>query len=161
MLLFQFQYKQWADTRTLEAIKKIDGKTFPDKYAFVLQQLNHTVIVEELFKSRLTNTAATHKSTNTARVPKFDELKNRLETSNLWYLDFVASLEHLHDKIRFVFADGKQGRMSIEEILFHIITHGSYHRGNIAHALDLASTPHPIDGYATFIHQQQPERRYP
>ena len=49
--------------------------------------------------------------------------------------------------------------MSVEEILFHVLSHGSYHRGNIAHALDLAMIPHPVDGYGAFIHEREPERR--
>ena len=45
------------------------------------------------------------------------------------------------------------------EILFHIINHGTYHRGAIGHALDLAEVPHPADTYTVFIHAAQPERR--
>ncbi len=59
----------------------------------------------------------------------------------------------------FTFADGKYGSMSVEEILFHIINHGSYHRGSIAHALDLAAVAHPVDGYAIYIHEKEPGRR--
>jgi len=61
--------------------------------------------------------------------------------------------------ISFTFADSKRGTMSIEEILFHVVNHGSYHRGSIAHALDLAGVPHPPDGYGIFIHNKNPERR--
>jgi uncharacterized damage-inducible protein DinB len=61
--------------------------------------------------------------------------------------------------IAFRFADGRRGKMTIYEILFHIITHGSYHRGNIAHALDLAGVTHPVDGYGAFIHAFEPNRR--
>ena len=49
--------------------------------------------------------------------------------------------------------------MTVEEILFHIVNHGSYHRGNIAHALDLACVPHPVDGYGIYIHEEEPQRR--
>ncbi|NRA19162.1 MAG: hypothetical protein HRU05_01635 [Oceanospirillaceae bacterium] len=37
--------------------------------------------------------------------------------------------------------------MTVAEILLHIINHGSYHRGNIAYALDLTSASHSIDEY--------------
>jgi len=49
--------------------------------------------------------------------------------------------------------------MNIEEILFHIVNYGSYHRGLIAHALDLAGVAHPADGYGIYIHEKSPERR--
>ena len=159
MLNQAFDYKRWADGRTLRAIEAIDKDAFSDTYAFVLQQINHMVIVEELFKSRLSGTSPPHKSTNTEIVPRFDELEVRLLKSSEWYTRFVSELENEEEQIAFVFADGKRGMMKVEEILFHIISHGSYHRGNIAHALDLASVPHPIDGYGIYIHEKEPARR--
>jgi uncharacterized damage-inducible protein DinB len=159
MFVEAFNYKVWADARTLGAIENIDKDVFPESYAFVLQQINHMVIVEELFKSRLTNNLPPHESTNTEVVPGFDNLKKRLVVSGDWYKSFVAKYENGSESVSFIFADGRQGSMTVDEILFHIVNHGSYHRGNIAHALDLASVPHPIDGYGIYIHEKEPERR--
>lgn len=159
MLRQAFDYKRWADERTLRAIEAIDRNSFPDSYEFALQQINHMVIVEELFASRLTGASAPHSSTNTEVVPEFGDLERRLEKSNQWYAGYVPELSDLGKRIPFVFADGKRGALSVEEILFHVLNHGSYHRGNIAHALDLASVPHPIDGYGIFIHEKEPRRR--
>ena len=86
-----------------------------------LQQLNHMVIVEEL--------------------------KQRLCDATFWYINYVQKLEQ-EEKGRvvlFTFVDGKCGAMTCLEILFHIINHGTYHRGAISHALDLADVPHPAD----------------
>lgn len=152
-------YKKWADERTLRAIENIDKNVFPDSYAFTLQQLNHIVIVEELFNSRLTKEPAPHESTNTELVPEFAELERRLLASCEWYSSYASNLENGEEQISFTFADGRSGMMTVQEILFHIVNHGSYHRGNIAHALDLASVPHPIDGYGIYIHEKEPERR--
>lgn len=49
--------------------------------------------------------------------------------------------------------------MTRQEILFHIVNHGTYHRGAIGHALDLAGAPRPADTYTVFIHAAQPQRR--
>lgn len=154
-----FLYKKWADERTLKAIKNIDANAFPDLYAFALQQLNHMVIVEELFYSRMTNHIATHKSTNTLVIPELDVLENRLMCLAKWYTSSTLEHENEEECISFTFTDGKRGMMTRQEMLFHIINHGSYHRGNIAHALDLAMVPHPIDGYAIYIHEKEPGRR--
>lgn len=81
MLSQSFNYKLWADQRTLDAIERIDSAVFPDAFSFVLQQLNHMVIVEELFRSRLLGESEPHKSTNTDEVPIFSELKSRLLAS--------------------------------------------------------------------------------
>ena len=117
------------------------------------------IIVEELFRSRLCAKPAPHANTNTDVVPEFDVLKKRLIASGLWFADYVVNGDDTSRDIRFTFADGKKGNMRIDEILFHIVNHGTYHRGNIAHALDLANVSHPIDGYAMFIHESDPTRR--
>ncbi len=159
MLVQGYRYKRWADDRTLDAVRHIDNTTHADSYAFVLQQINHMTIVQELFKSRLLGEEAPHSSTNTDVVPNLTELSRRLGSSNDWYSNYVAALDQGNQKISFVFADGKRGAMTVDEILFHVLTHGSYHRGNIAHALDLAGVSHPVDGYGIYIHEVEPERR--
>lgn len=51
------------------------------------------------------------------------------------------------------------GILSAEEILFHMINHGTYHRDNFIHALHHAKVVHPTDTYTVFIDQYEPERR--
>ncbi|MEM7364644.1 MAG: DinB family protein [Pseudomonadota bacterium] len=162
MLPDSFAYKNWADARTIAAVAEIDRVLHQQPYAFALQQLNHILIVEDLFRSRLEKKPAPHGATNSDVVPEYDELKRRLTESGVWYSQFVSTLEpsSRQSPVAFHFADGKPGTMSIEEILFHIVNHGSYHRGSIAHALDLAGVDHPADGYAIFIHQRDPDRRH-
>ena len=159
MLVQAFAFKRWADARTLDAVESIDQGAHGRSYAFTLQQLNHMVIVEELFRSRLLGETPPHSRTNTDQVPGLDVLGRRLDASNDWYSEFINNLDSLERRISFVFADGRPGTMNVEEILFHIITHGSYHRGSIAHALEQAGVPHPVDGYGIYIHAAEPRRR--
>jgi len=161
MLIEAFNYKRWADQRTLDAIGCINGDEYPSAIAFALQQLNHMIRVEELFRARLVDALAPHLSTNTELVPQFDELRKRIEDSNQWFARYVESLvpSQSTQSIPFQFVDGKHGTMTRMEILFHIINHGTYHRGAIGHALDLAGVPHPADTYTVFIHSVQPRRR--
>jgi uncharacterized damage-inducible protein DinB len=161
MLIEAFKYKQWADRRTLDAVRCLNGSKSPDAAAFALQQLNHMVRVEEIFRARLLGAAAPHSSTNSEVVPELDELEKRITDSNAWLLRYVADLEpdQKTQLIRFQFVDGKHGSMTRLEIFFHIINHGTYHRGAIGHALDLAQVPRPADTYTVFIHSAEPGRR--
>ena len=52
-----------------------------------------------------------------------------------------------------------QLRMSREEILLHVITHGGYHRGNVGQVLKSISFAPPRDLYTRFLHQSEPARR--
>jgi len=161
MLIEAFNYKQWADQRTLDAIRNINGKEFPSAVTFALQQLNHMIRVEELFRARLLAASAPHVSTNTELVPELHELNQRIGDSNQWCARYVEKLapDHRNQSVPLQFVDGKRGSMTRLEILFHIINHGTYHRGAIGHALDLAQVPHPADTYTVFIHSVEPERR--
>lgn len=160
MLRQAFQYKAWADLRTLEAIGRLDTAR-AESLRFATQQLNHMIIVEDLFRSRLEGAPAPHASTNTPRLPALDELRERIARSDAWYGAYAARLgpPEEDETVSFVFADGQRGAMSRKEMLFHIVNHGTYHRGAIGHALDLAGVPHPADTYTVFIHAAEPQRR--
>jgi uncharacterized damage-inducible protein DinB len=161
MIVDAFKYKQWADQRMVDAVNKIDGAKFPSAVAFVRQQLNHMVRVEELFRARLADGPVPHLSTNTDIVPELDALIQRINVSNQWYSSYSAGLEDCHRQktVVFEFVDGQSGNMTRAEILFHIINHGTYHRGVIAHCLDLTGVPHPADTFTVYIHSVEPQRR--
>jgi len=94
-------------------------------------------------------------------VPALEELSRRLSESNDWLQTYAKSLssEKLVEKIRFRFLDGKGGTMTREEVLFHLVNHGTYHRGAIGRALDLAEGLRPADTYTVFVHAMEPGRR--
>lgn len=161
MFIEAFKYKQWADQRTLEAISSINGTNYPAALDFSLQQLNHMVRVEEIFRARLEGKSIPHLSTNSESVPELGELARRISASNQWfhiYAERLAANQH-QQVVAFEFVDKKRGSMTRLEILFHIINHGTYHRGAIGHCLDLSEVPHPADTYTVFIHAAEPERR--
>jgi len=160
-ILNQLRYKQWADSRTLEAVALIDLQRFPSEIEFARQQLNHMVRVEEVFRARLLGSKEPHSSSNSEVVPMLEQLSKRLLESNDWLRTYAESMpsEKLVEKIRFHFLDGQGGTMTREEVLFHLVNHGTYHRGAIGRALDLAGGLRPADTYTVFVHAMEPGRR--
>jgi uncharacterized damage-inducible protein DinB len=61
--------------------------------------------------------------------------------------------------VSFRFLDGQRGAMTREEVLSHLVNHGTYHRGAIGRAFDLAGGLRPADTYTVFIHAVEPGRR--
>jgi uncharacterized damage-inducible protein DinB len=161
LLLNQFRYKQWSDARLLLTIKPLEASIENASQQFIFQQLNHIVIVEELFKARLLEYPAPHKNTNTAILPNLNELEGRLERNNKWYFNFAkrCSNEDLKRVIKFYFVDDLKGAMEIREILFHIINHATYHRGAIGSTIDRIGGKHPADTYSVYLHQAEKQRR--
>ncbi|MAF04069.1 MULTISPECIES: DinB family protein [unclassified Herbaspirillum] len=155
------EYKHWSDRRILDAVAQLTQEEQQRALDFARQQLNHMVRVEELFQARLRGVADPHDSTNTEHLPELAELEGRLMAANQWLLTYAKSLSasQLKEDISFTFVDGKRGRLSREEVIFHLINHGTYHRGAIGHALDLAVGTRPADTYNVFIHAAEPERR--
>jgi uncharacterized damage-inducible protein DinB len=70
-------------------------------------------------------------------------------------------LDHsqLQEQIDFAFTDGALGRMTREEILLHVITHGIGHRGQISAVMLLNSVTPLKDGFATYLHQAEGSMR--
>ena len=89
------------------------------------------------------------------------ELGAAVAESDRWYVDYVRDLPpgHLSESLSFTFTDGAAGRMSREEMLAHVITHGSYHRGAVGRIMAQVSVPPPRDIYTVYLHTSEPERR--
>ena len=51
------------------------------------------------------------------------------------------------------------GRMTREEMLLHVITHGAYHRGQVGQILRAAEVLPPRDIFTRFLHATEPDRR--
>lgn len=61
----------------------------------------------------------------------------------------------LAEEIDFVFTDGAPGRMTREEMLMHVITHGVGHRGQVSAVMLLNSVTPAPDGFTTYLHEAE------
>lgn len=164
LLLNALQYKHWSDQRILEAVRACAMPVSGHQNTasrFMFQQLHHMILVQELFRARLLHLEDPHLATNTIDLPALSELSERLLNNNDWLLAYAQQLDEqaLHQMIPFTFVDGQKARMTRAEILFHLINHGTYHRGAIGHALDLSGGQRPADTFTVFIHAAEPYRR--
>jgi len=91
------------------------------------------------------------------QMPALEELSADIRTSDREYVDYVSTLDRgqLADRIDFVFTDGALGRMSREEMLLHVITHGVSHRGQISAVMLLNSVTPGKDGFTTYLHNTE------
>lgn len=157
----QYQYKTWANAEILEAIGRIDPSTNPDQRKLAVRLLNHTYVVDRIFAAHLSGEQHTYQATNTHETPTLDQLVKRISDSDKWYEHYVSHLPELHleERISFSFTDGDKGSMTRQEILFHLLAHGAYHRGNIGMVLSECGIDRPRDTFTRFLHLADAHRR--
>ena len=155
-----FGYKAWANSELFASLAML-----PEQHAEQLhtciRTLNHIYVVDRLFRARLSGAPSEFEATNTKATPSLEQLHLDVEATDAWYLNYVSgtSEAELCSVLDFTFTDGDSGRMSREEILLHVLTHGGHHRGNVGQVLKSIAVVPPRDLYTKFLHQSEPSRR--
>ena len=155
-----FGYKSWANSELFSLLA-----TLPPERSEQLQActrtLNHIYVVDRIFRAHLSGEPRPFDATNTKATPSLEQLRTDVETTDAWYQNYVSNLTDtaLSELVAFTFTDGDRGRMSRDEILVHVLTHGGYHRGNVGQVLKSISVAPPRDLYTKFLHLSEPARR--
>jgi uncharacterized damage-inducible protein DinB len=154
-----FHYKAWANDQLLTALAEL-GEASPIT-SLAIKALSHTYVVDRIFAAQLRGGSHAYTSANLSEMPTLAALSADMRASDREYIDYVASLngEELAERIDFTFTDGKPGRMSREEILMHVITHGVGHRGQVSAVMLLNEKPPAIDGFTTYLHTAEAATR--
>ena len=128
-----------------------------------IRLLNHIHIVDRIFAAHLRGEPHGYAATNTPETPALDALRAATLETNRWFVERAGGLTpaQLAEAVDFTFTDGQRGRMSREEMLAHVITHGSYHRGEVGQMLKRLSAAPPRDLLTAYLHRAEPQRREP
>jgi uncharacterized damage-inducible protein DinB len=154
-LLHLFRYKAWADNALLIALSGLGDETLITGLA--VKALSHSHVVDQIFAAHLRQKPHAYTSANLSELPRLEDLAADIRESDREYIDYVSALdrEQLAEQIDFTFTDGAPGRMSREEMLLHVITHGIGHRGQVSAVMLLNAVPAAKDGFATYLHEAE------
>ena len=155
-----FACKAWANAELFAVLARLPQEQAEPLHT-CLRTLNHIYVVDSIFRAHLAGEPRPFDATNTRETPSLARLQADVQATDQWYCDHVAGLDEAAaaEVIDFTFTDGDRGRMSREEILLHVITHGGYHRGNVGQVLKSISVAPPRDLYTKFLHLSEPARR--
>jgi uncharacterized damage-inducible protein DinB len=155
-----FAYKAWANSELFALLRALPAGNAEQLQA-CLRTLNHIHVVDRIFRAHLAGEPRPFDATNTRETPSLAQLHGDVEATDAWYANYVSTLSEsaLAEVLAFTFTDGDTGRMSREEMLLHVITHGGYHRGNVGQVLKSISIAPPRDLYTKYLHVSEPERR--
>ena len=154
-----FKYKAWANDQLLTALAPL-GDDSPIT-ALALKALSHTYVVDRIFAAHVRREAHPYTSANLQETPTLEQLSADLRSSDQEYIAYVTALgrDQLAERIDFTFTDGAPGRMSREEMLMHVVTHGTGHRGQVSAVMLLHSASPAKDGFTTYLHEAEPATR--
>lgn len=158
-LLHLFRYNAWANDQLLTTLAGLGGDS--PITGLALKALSHSYIVDRIFAAHLRREAHAYASANASDLPTLDDLSAGIRNSDREYVDYVSALDRgqLAERIDFAFTDGAPGRMSREEMLLHVITHGVGHRGQVSAVLLLNAMSPAKDGFTTYLHEAEPAVR--
>jgi len=148
-LISLFGHKAWANTELFAVLDTLAADRAEELHTCI-RTLNHIYVVDRLFRARLSSEPAPFTATNTKETPSLGQLHADVQATDAWYLEYASSRNagELAEVLDFTFTDGDRGRMSREEILLHVVTHGGYHRGNVGQVLKSSLVEnYPDDGY--------------
>lgn len=148
-----FRYKAWANDEMLTALAGLgDGSPVT---GLAIKALSHTYVVDQIFAAHLRRVDHSYTSANLSEMPDLDDLAVDMRRSDKAYIAYVTGLDagKLDERIDFTFTDGTPGRMSRQEMLMHVITHGVGHRGQISALMLLNGMTPTKDGFTTYLHQ--------
>jgi uncharacterized damage-inducible protein DinB len=154
-----FQFKAWANDELLTALAGL-GRESPVT-GLAIKALSHTYVVDRIFAAHMRRKAHAYNSANLSEMPMLEDLSADIRKSDREYIDYVAGLDRsqLAEQIDFAFTDGVPGRMSREEMLMHVITHGVGHRGQVSALMLLNSVRPAKDGLTTYLHEAEASTR--
>ena len=156
-----FAQKSWANNDLFNALAAISSEEHVDTIYTATRTLNHIFVVDQIFRAHLLGEAHGYEATNTDATPELGELQFAAAETDAWFENYAAAVTEaqLCEAIPFRFTDGDGGTMTREEMLFHVITHGAYHRGNVGQVMKSISVAPPRDLDTKFLHVREPARR--
>ncbi|HEY4146734.1 DinB family protein [Pinirhizobacter sp.] len=154
-----FRYKAWANDELLTSLARLGGDS--PITGLAIKALSHSYIVDRIFAAHVRRQAHAYTSANSTQMPALEDLSADIRKVDREYIDYVSTLDSdlLAERIDFVFTDGAPGRMSREEMLMHVITHGIGHRGQVSAVMLLNALPVAKDGLTTYLHEAEASTR--
>lgn len=129
------RYKAWANGLTFNSVMQLpDGEALrprPTRFGNMVHTLNHAYVIDDIFRHHLLGKPHGYTSRNTEHTPAVAALWDAVQEMDRWYIGIVDAWrdEDLVKPVHFEFVGGGAGVMTQEEIVLHVVNHGTYHRG--------------------------------
>jgi uncharacterized damage-inducible protein DinB len=157
------RYNAWANELIFAAVAALpEGEaTKPRRSVFknMVHTLNHGYVIDRIFQAHLEGRDHGYTARNTESHPPLAELWRAQQELDRWYVNWSDAISDaaLGEKVSFAFVGGGAGVMTRGEILQHLVSHTSYHRGFVAQMMyDVPARP-PTTDLTVFLRDAEPK----
>jgi len=119
-----FQYNRHSNQQLIAALKKNPGSAS----ANCIKLLSHVFNVHHIWNARISSELESYGRWDTHETGDFEDIDKKNFDDSVFLLDNFE----LTQNIRYSTTQGQVFNNSIRDILFHVINHSTYHRGQIA-----------------------------
>ena len=147
IFLKQLEYEMWANDMVIKAVSEADS---PEDRVYEI--LSHLVISPNNWIRKILKEAPIYKSWDKLTLADSRSLS---QENLLKWKDFIVNKtdNELEQYIFFPFM-GVSSKISIEDLLIHLVNHSSYHRGQIIMKLKGKLAPLPLSTYIAYATQK-------
>lgn len=155
------RYKSWANGITFVAVTGLpEGEALrprPTRFGNIVHTLNHVFVIDDIFRAHLEGRPHGYHARNTDHPPRLEALWEAVQAMDRWYIAYADGLddERLGEMVRFEFVGGGQGAMTREEMLLHVVNHGTYHRGFVGDMLYQVPAASPANDLPVFLREMR------
>jgi uncharacterized damage-inducible protein DinB len=155
LLKTQLDYTYWASDRLLDASRPLTeeelNRNLGNSFGGILGTLVHIFQGDRIWLSRVAGSPR-----RTLADPEetwaIDSLQRAWVETHLGWIDWANSASDVEGILDYVSTEGKPYRLPLWQIVFHVVNHGSYHRGQITTMLrQLGYSPVSTDLHSYYL----------
>jgi uncharacterized damage-inducible protein DinB len=129
------RYNAWSNRLMYDAVAALPaGEAVKERKSLfknMVHTLNHNYVIDAIWQAHLEGRAHSYQARNTLDYPPLPELAQMQQAMDQWYIDWgdAQTAASLDEKLSYTLIGGNAGAMTRFEMLQHVVTHTSYHRG--------------------------------
>lgn len=156
------RYNAWANKVIFDAVAALPPgeavKPRASLFKNIVHTLNHNYVIDRIWQAHLEGREHGYTARNTPDHPPLDELWRMQQEVDGWYVGWSDALSDagLEESVRFTLIGGNAGEMTRGEILTHVVTHTSYHRGYVGDLMYQIPVRAPTMDLPVFLREARP-----
>lgn len=151
------RYNAWANKALFDAVMALpDGestKERPTLFKNMVNTLNHLHVVDLIWQAHIEKRSHNIPALNTVLYADLVELWRAQQAMDSWYMKLSDTLSaaDADETVRFTLIGGREGHMSLGEVILHVVNHTTYHRGFVADLFYQVPARPPLTDLSVFL----------